>query len=186
MKGLSNKKLWCHRSLRNNERYTNNELRGSHAKSVSTFRELVPIIARIANHNPEYNLFFRGQERDYKLNVGLRKNFSSFYPTIFRSPGKSLTAEELKNRYRILNLCATELTEKLESNDVEIISKIKKFPELQWSILQHYEVCSTPLLDVTHSLRVAASFALNNASKDAYLYVFAFPYKLEVLHEFLF
>jgi hypothetical protein len=33
---------------------------------------------------------------------------------------------------------------------------------LQWAILQHYEICPTPLLDVTHSLRVAASFATDS------------------------
>jgi hypothetical protein len=44
-------------------------------------------------------------------------------------------------------------------------------------ILQHYEVCSTPLLDFTHSIRVACSFA-QRAKKREYVYVFVFglPY----------
>jgi hypothetical protein len=47
---------------------------------------------------------------------------------------------------------------------------------LRWAILQHYEVCGTPLLDVTHSLRVAASFATNNGSdSEPVLYVLAVP-----------
>jgi hypothetical protein len=43
--------------------------------------------------------------------------------------------------------------------------------------LQHYEVCGTPLLDVTHSLRVAASFATNDAVKghNPTLYVLVVP-----------
>jgi hypothetical protein len=47
---------------------------------------------------------------------------------------------------------------------------------MRWAILQHYKVCDTPLLDVTHSLRVAASFATNDgADADAVLYVLAVP-----------
>ena len=51
-----------------------------------------------------------------------------------------------------------------------------KYRELKWAILQHYEICSTPLLDVTHSLRAACSFALNNADEKGVLLVFGFPY----------
>ena len=48
---------------------------------------------------------------------------------------------------------------------------------MQWSILQHYEVCGTPLIDFTHSFRVACSFAqLENESDRAYIYVFGLPY----------
>ena len=48
---------------------------------------------------------------------------------------------------------------------------------IQWSILQHYEVCPTPLLDLTHSLRVACSFAfLNSEDADPLVFVFGLPY----------
>ena len=48
---------------------------------------------------------------------------------------------------------------------------------IQWSTLQHYEVCDTPLLDLTHSLRVACSFAQIEANdKHGYVYVFGLPY----------
>ncbi|PQP34547.1 hypothetical protein C6A37_07230, partial [Desulfobacteraceae bacterium SEEP-SAG9] len=54
---------------------------------------------------------------------------------------------------------------------------LKRRKLIQWSILQHYEVCDTPLLDFTHSLRVACSFAqLNNLSEKAYVFVFGLPY----------
>jgi len=46
---------------------------------------------------------------------------------------------------------------------------------LRWSILQHYEVCATPLLDVTHSLRIAASFASLAGGNQVFLYVVAVP-----------
>jgi hypothetical protein len=48
---------------------------------------------------------------------------------------------------------------------------------IQWSILQHYEVIATPLLDVTQSLRVACSFAqLASTGPTCYVYVLGFPY----------
>lgn len=48
---------------------------------------------------------------------------------------------------------------------------------MQWGILQHYEVCHTPLLDVTHSLRVACSFAqMKKTGGRAFVYVFGLPH----------
>lgn len=159
-------------SLKRGKRYTNKDIRLGNPERINTFRELVPTVARIANHNPDYSLFFRGQGKDYRLNSGS----SSFYPTIFRNPGGSLSAKELNKRYRLLDRYSEELVTRLESPVIEGIKKLRKFPELQWSILQHYGVCDTPLLDVTHSLRVAASFALNLASERGYIFVFALPH----------
>jgi hypothetical protein len=48
---------------------------------------------------------------------------------------------------------------------------------IQWSILQHYQVIATPLLDVTHSLRAACSFAqLASTDPTCYVYVLGLPY----------
>ena len=47
---------------------------------------------------------------------------------------------------------------------------------VRWAILQHYEICPTPLLDVTLSLQIALSFATSPQHPDeGYLYVFAVP-----------
>lgn len=172
MRSLGSTKLWTHLSLASNERTTNKEVREEEPARINTFRELVRAIARIANHNPDYTLFFRGQPKDYTLNSGA----SSCYPTIYRAPGRSLPSEELRKRFEVLDICSRELIARLEGRKVDNIQKLRKFDELVWSILQHYEVCNAPLLDVTHSLRVAASFALNNASNHAYVYAFALPY----------
>ena len=177
MRGFGNTKLWCHLSLDSEKQFTNKEIRESTPAKIKNFRELVQAVAKIANHNPDYSLFYRGQEIDYKLNSGA----SSFYPTIFRSPGQSLSIKELEGRYEYLDNYTRELLSKLDDLNIHNIKKLKKFPELPWSILQHYEVCGTPLLDFTHSLRVAASFAfdssaINYTNDSAYIFVFAFPY----------
>ena len=57
-------------------------------------------------------------------------------------------------------------------------TKISRMKILQWAILQHYQQCKTPVLDVTQSLRVACSFAANddkNPPNEAFLMVLALP-----------
>ena len=55
------------------------------------------------------------------------------------------------------------------------VDRMKRQQILRWAILQHYEVCPTPLLDVTHSLRIAASFASAHADNSAYIFVVGVP-----------
>lgn len=172
MRSLSKNKFWCHLSVRDGQRYTNRDIRQSRAIKVKSFRELVPLVARISNHNADHSLFYRGQSGDYKLASGA----SSVYPTIFRSPGGSLSKEELSSRYDKLEWCSEELLKILQKRKFDNIDKLKKFPELRWSILQHYGVCDTPLIDLTHSLRVAASFALNGTQSKGFILVFALPH----------
>ena len=170
MRGLGNTKLWHHSTNSFDQRSTNSEIRKSQPLLVNSFKELVPIVARIANHNADHSLFFRGQSKDYLLANGE----SSVYPNIFRKQGRSLEKSLLNKRYEKLRLCSELLLEKV--HHLEGLDKLKKFPELQWSILQHYHVCPTPLLDVTHSLRVAASFASIDSRKNGVILVFALPH----------
>lgn len=174
MRGFGNTNFWCHMSLETGDRHTNKDIRESRPLKVDTFRDLVKTVARISNHNPDYSLFYRGQAKDYKIKSGA----SSFYPSIYRKLGGSLLARELSERFEMLDKCSVDLIIKLDALEIDNLPKIKKFQELQWSILQHYEVCATPLLDFTQSLRVAASFALNNTtnSESAYIFIFAFPH----------
>lgn len=140
---------------------------------VNTFRELVEHTAKLAYKNKDYILFYRGQSTDYKN----KKNFSTFYPSIYRS--QYLKREELIQRFKMLKYTSKLLVEELKNNNIEGHREIAKKKYLQWSILQHYEVIETPLIDVTQSLRVACSFAtLNNRNydKSAYIYVFGLPY----------
>lgn len=47
---------------------------------------------------------------------------------------------------------------------------------VRWAIIQHYEICPTPLLDLTQSLQSALSFAIGDGRKEGYLFVLAFPH----------
>jgi hypothetical protein len=67
----------------------------------------------------------------------------------------------LVNRYKSANSSST--------------NRVKRRHIVRWSILQHYEVCATPLLDATQSLRVAASFASDDAEEEAFVFILGVP-----------
>lgn len=143
----------------------------SEGYDVPTFHELVVLSASISYLNKDHMIFYRGQNSDYKNKAGR----STFYPSIYR--GDPLRKPELDYRFSILNDASRRLKVKFEERNVSGLPELKKKKLIQWSILQHYEVCATPLTDFTQSLRVAASFALmKNSAKYAYIYAFGLPY----------
>lgn len=138
---------------------------------VATFRDLVELTAALSYLNKDHLLFYRGQPEDYKN----KKDKSTFYPSIYR--GDYLPKKEVEHRFDILQQASKILVELLSKKRGKGSYELKRKKYIQWSILQHYEVCGTPLIDFTHSLRVACSFALlNNSNSHAYIYVFALPY----------
>lgn len=166
-------KIFSHLSFKDNKWNDISEVAKSEGLIVNSFEELVEKVARLSFHNKDYLLFYRGQKREH-LN---RSNNSSFYPSIYRTlPNENLTPDMLNNRFWFLDNVCKKLIEKFEENSFDI-KELKKRPFIQWSILQHYEVCGTPLLDLTQSIRAAASFALlDNKEGNGYFYVFGLPY----------
>jgi len=140
---------------------------------VESYTSLVKEIAELSYLNKDYLLFYRGQNTNIKANT-----LSTLYPSIYRSP--SLSKRELAYRFSVLETAANMLTQEFISyneNEIIGISEFRKIRKIQWSILQHYEVCPTPYIDITHSLRVACSFAmLNNKNEDCFIYVLGMPY----------
>lgn len=149
---------------------------------IDSYFELRKQMAQLACANSDYVLFFRGQKRDYTDNL-YRKGGSSFFPSIYRG---QITDVDLRNKWFKLEFACKLFTEQIrsyrdslppKSNERKELDIVLKKRLLQWSILQHYEVADTPLLDVTQSLRVACSFAfLDSQEEFAYIYAFGFPY----------
>jgi len=138
---------------------------------IRTFRELVKKTAHLSYANKDALLFFRGQSSDYKN----KSNRSTFYPTIYRD--EYLTKREIEHKFDILHEASAKLIDSLKGRTKQGLEELKRKKYIQWSILQHYEVCGTPFIDFTQSLRVACSFALLKSIEDfAYIYVFAMPY----------
>jgi hypothetical protein len=141
------------------------------AFSVKSYRELVEHVARLSYANPNQLLFFRGQDRDFQSKAG----GSTLYPAIYR--GDNVPRRELEYRFEQLDAAARILSTRFTKASVEGHRDVARKRYIQWSILQHYEVVPTPLLDLTHSLRVACSFAqYGSTDPTCYVYVIGLPY----------
>ena len=137
---------------------------------INTYDELVKEIAELSFLNPDVLLFFRGQEIDHKN----KADKTSIYPSIYRG---TLSKDDLRYKRDILDAASRLLIKELEETNFIGYKEIKSKKYVQWGILQHYEVCATPLLDITHSIRVACSFAqLGSVSEHVYIYVIGMPY----------
>lgn len=138
---------------------------------VRTYRALVEHVAKLAYLNKDHLLFFRGQATDYKNKAGA----STFYPSIYR--GDYVPRHEVRHRFDVLQGASQLLARKFREKKLPGAPELQRKRYIQWSVLQHYEVCGTPLLDFTHSVRVACSFALDgNETGHGHLFVFGMPY----------
>lgn len=156
------------------QKVSNTQVRGSSGHHVSDYLELATRIAELQYRNPDYVLLFRGQPSDYKN----KKLNSSLKPSLFRPEEKSNklpSTHMLRQRFTLLNAAERMLLQHYSETDFPQINRLKRYRILRWSLLQHYEICQTPLLDVTHSLRIAASFASFNAKDNAYVFVLGVP-----------
>jgi len=141
------------------------------AFEIANYRALVEHVARLSYTNGNQLVFFRGQGKDYQNKAG----GSTLYPAIYRSD--NLVHAELEVRFRQLESASRSLVELFGRHKIEGARDVSRKKYVQWSILQHYEVVPTPLLDITHSLRVACSFAqLASIDPTCYVYVLGFPY----------
>lgn len=154
---------------------TNSAIRGSTGHRVHSYIELARKVAELQFRNPDYVLLFRGQARDYKN----QSANTTLKPSIFRAesgqkenPGR----ECLLNRFSRLTNAEACLSSAYRDRGLLGSKAIVRQRILRWAILQHYEVTDTPLLDVTQSLRIAASFAaIMDSAERQYLFVLGVP-----------
>jgi hypothetical protein len=150
----------------------NADVRKGAGHKVSSYLELATKIAELQFRNRDHVLFFRGQGSDHK-NI---KGNTSLKPTLFRpKQAGNPNRTTLEARFKVLEQAEQVLIERYVSSGFLGIDRLQRHRILRWSILQHYEVCKTPLLDVTHSIRIAASFASLATTGKAFLYVLGVP-----------
>ena len=148
------------------------KVRKGHGYQVTSYLELATRVAELQFKNREYVLLFRGQNADH---LNHQKN-TSLKPSLFRQAnGPDYWSQTLADRFTRLELAEGLLVELYEQQGFPDLTRLKRQKLLRWSILQHYEVCDTPLLDVTQSLRIAASFASDGCVNDAYVFVVGVP-----------
>jgi hypothetical protein len=181
MRDLSQDKVWSYSDETPNGGWGKCQVRKHAGTLVNSYKDLAVKVASIQFHNPNLVLFFRGQEADFRIDNSPQKN-STIRPSIFRrdeSYGIDNWNAEIRRRYQELAQAETRLVEfwkKEVRDDPAGLRRLERSSVIRWAILQHYEVCDTPLLDVTLSLRISASFAsLNNASGEAFVMVLAAP-----------
>jgi hypothetical protein len=159
---------------------TNEQVREDMGHEVHSYIDLARKVAELQFLNRDHVLLFRGQNRDYRGDKG-----STLKPTLFRQkPGEFGPPGpfHLGERFKDLQKAEHKLIQCYEVKPALLgIDRLKRQRALRWSVLQHYEVCMTPLLDVTHSLRIAASFGAHPRNADepaieeAILYVLGVP-----------
>ena len=146
-------------------------VRSAESLPVQSFGQLVREVAALSYLNKDHLLFFRGQSRDHKNKAGA----STLYPGIYR--GERVPKSQLELNFDLLTSASARLCDELAARHIEGHRDVKRRRYIQWSILQHYEVCATPLLDITQSLLVACSFAfLEAGDDDPYVFVLGLPY----------
>ena len=133
------------------------EVRKGTAHQVKPFMELANKVAELQFKNRDFVLLYRGQTGDFRNKAGN----TSLKPTLLRAedPAKAPNEGTLRSRFARLARAEEALIQLYDDAKYDGIKPLKRQQILRWSILQHYKICDTPLLDVTQSLRIAASFA---------------------------
>ncbi len=163
-------------------RVDNNAIASADPYPVETYSKLVELIASIAIMNPALVPYYRGQNREYK--VGADNSKSSVLPSIYRgdfgSGSSKMAIQQINNNFNMLNRACELVVQytKDRSFSGPVFKILQRRKIMQWAILQHYEVCPTPLIDITQSLRIACMFAWAEAdlSTQPVVYVIGMPY----------
>ena len=172
METIGSQKIWSFFDRRLCQVAKNGAVRQGPGHRVGSYLELATKIAELQFLNRDHVLLFRGQSGDHR-NV---KHNTSLKPTLFRGQRSgNPDRATLVARYEALARAEALLIEHYRAAGFLGIERLRRHRILRWSILQHYEVCTTPLLDVTHSIRIAASFASLAATETAYVYVLGVP-----------
>lgn len=149
-------------------------VRKAPAPLVRDYMDLATKVAELQYQNRDYVLLFRGQAGDHRNSSG----YTSLRSTLMRAKTSTRvpTPLTLEKRFHRLREAEDQLVRHYDAAHLIGRDRLRRQQILRWSILQHYEVCRTPLLDVTHSLRIAASFASENADDEAFVFVLGVPH----------
>ena len=142
--------------------------------AVPTYRKLLQVISKLAAVNPRYELFFRGERRLHPLSASCPCH--SVQPSLLRSRSSKPIAQRIEE----LNRKAESLRKSAAVSSMPAYQAMRMKsdnPLARWAVLEHYGICDTPFINLTRSLTVACSFALNKADDHAYILVLGMPYQ---------
>lgn len=174
MEKIGNQSIWSYFDDETAARTASNTaIRGGSGHVVKSYFDLAMKVAELQFLNRDHVFMFRGQSSDYRTT----KHNSMLKASIFRNDGNRVPGNTaLERRFKTLQKAEDLLIERYASEKFNGFERVRRHRVIRWAILQHYEVCPTPLLDVTSSLRIAASFATDgNDSEEAYIFAFGVP-----------
>jgi len=153
---------------------------GRDAWNVHSFRKLVEMVAFLGSMNKRLALFYRGQREDRDpLPMLFRDSWR-----VFDTGERLQITESLRNHYwEELTDIGDEVYDACRATvGLPRRRGLRDIREVQWAVIQHYELWPTPLIDLTSSLRVAASFAMSftpgtpDAPRTGFLLVVGMPH----------
>lgn len=169
METIGNQQLWSWLDgAEKAEQVSNTKVRKDRGRLVENYLDLAQKIAELQYRNRDYVLMFRGQANDFKN----RQSNTSLRPSMFRSSESTSNSTDIQMRYDRLRRAEEILVARYSHMGHD---RLKRYQLIRWAILQHYEVCDTPLLDVTSSIRIAASFASMGNTHEAFIYALGLP-----------
>lgn len=172
METIGTRTLWSYSQTKDTGgQVTVQAVREYEGKWVKNYLELARMVSELQYRNPDHVLMFRGQGSDYKD----RNGRTTLSPSIFRGHSIDRPSGDMPARFDRLQKAEYALVQAYANCEFNRPDRLKKYRILRWSILQHYEIVPTPLLDMTHSLRIAVSFAAHSNLDTAYIFVLAVP-----------
>jgi len=150
------------------------------AFEITDYKKLFQIVSFLNVMNKRASLLFRGQGRDVRPLPALYRD--TWSPSA-KAMGEIALGEQREHYLGQLQEACGRVVPVLRTRGLpryRPFQNYKQRPFAAWAVVQHYELWPTPLLDLTSSLRIAASFALglSGSHRDAgaatgYLYAFA-------------
>ncbi|MCH6236665.1 FRG domain-containing protein [Cognataquiflexum rubidum] len=182
-------KSFCHLNLETERKsgmikdwakpFSHDEILKSPPMKVNTYDELVGLVARILHYNREFVIYYRGQGKDYKNKAG----HTLIPPSIFRE-NQNGKPRKMQKRFEVLEKKSEQLVELFRKASIKFAGTrmVNSYREIAWALLQHYEKCDTPLVDLTHSIHVACSFAFDrNTGSTGIVYVLGMPWQSDAI-----
>ena len=158
-------------------------IRSASPYCVESFSESTRLTALVSCVNPGIMPLYRGQRKEWLDSSGRTLLLPSLYRWLDgKRPSPTVVQQRWDSLERVsdalLSVVDRDLKKGLLSKESVNYYLLARRHELVWAILQHYEYCSTPYLDVTQSLRMACMFAFDGASADdrPCVYMLGFPF----------
>ena len=140
---------------------------------VHEYRELIERIAFLGAMNKRLTLFYRGQTKDWKIMPSISR---SSWQSPFAARDKYPLQNHVVDYWRFLNeTLGPKVYDICRRKGIPRWRGLKMYRDAKFSVIQHYELWPTPLIDITQNLRVACSFALPKCEKEGFLYVLGLP-----------